>query len=583
VIEVWSEAGWPVVRLGEIADIWGGGTPSRKRADFYAGDIPWLTGQDIPEDGVSEIISSRQFVTQEAIEHSATRLVGPGCVLMTTRVTVGKIAIARVPLCFSQDVTGIASVDHDVLDPYFLAQLLVSQREKFLGRNQGSTITGITRDNLQREIVPIPAISEQRRIGQALLEYGRLADLRVSAAVLASQLLPALFRARFCLDEAPKITPLAAIAEVVSGVALGRQIRGAGVQEVPYIRVANVQAGHLDLTEIKKTKASEREIDAFALRPGDVLMTEGGDYDKLGRGCLWSGEIEPCIHQNHVFRVRPEPKRLRSRFFAEYLQSAEAKHYFLRCAKRTTNLASINLTQLKALPVPVVSLKEQERFEREVESAMALGSDRADSLFRELRLSLMSLGFSGALTRGWRERNAATLREEIAERDRILSAAVRADAGLVVTFPFFAFELRSNLDGLTAWSAPSPGNSLGLTSDHARILEAFESLSMSSNVNADEQVTHHTAADIARTIRGNLRNDVQAVEGCVKVLDALGLVVAVSRPQRDPATNATVFGTCYRLPERSDESESDGSGAPATMEDPRGEAMAVLMAARERT
>ena len=90
-------------------------------------------------------------------------------------------------------------------------------------------------------------------------------------------------------------------------------------------------------------------------------MTEGGDFDKLGRGDVWRGQISTCLHQNHVFCVRPNPKRLHSDFLAALSASEYGKSYFLGCAKRSTNLASINSTQLKGFPVLLPPLSEQRR------------------------------------------------------------------------------------------------------------------------------------------------------------------------------------------------------------------------------
>src|SRR5262249_11250058 len=126
------------------------------------------------------------------------------------------------------------------------------------------------------------------------------------------------------------------------------------------------------------------------------------------------------IHQNHVFRVRPLPNKLNSHFFAHYLQSAKAKQYFLRCAKRTTNLASINLTQLKALPVPVIPTREQERFEQSMSAARESQTDASNSVFNLLVASLSAHAFSGRLTADWREKHKQTLATEVRKRDKAL-------------------------------------------------------------------------------------------------------------------------------------------------------------------
>jgi len=148
-------------------------------------------------------------------------------------------------------------------------------------------------------------------------------------------------------------------AHVQTGVAKGRNLDGSKVVELPYLRVANVQDGRLDLTEMKTIQLRQREVARFLLQPGDVVLTEGGDFDKLGRGFIWQGQVSPCVHQNHIFAVRPNRAKLLPEFLAYLAQSTYGKSYFLSVAHKTTNLACINTTKLKALPVLLPPLPEQ--------------------------------------------------------------------------------------------------------------------------------------------------------------------------------------------------------------------------------
>lgn len=157
-----------------------------------------------------------------------------------------------------------------------------------------------------------------------------------------------------------RIAELTEVAMVQTGVAKGRALRDAEVVEVPYLRVANVQDGHLDLREMKRITIRTSEIERYRLEPGDVVLTEGGDFDKLGRGFVWNGEVPGCVHQNHVFAVRADPTVLMSKFLAYLAQSPYGKAYFLKVAHKTTNLACINTIKLKALPVLIPDLPEQQ-------------------------------------------------------------------------------------------------------------------------------------------------------------------------------------------------------------------------------
>jgi type I restriction enzyme S subunit len=181
------------------------------------------------------------------------------------------------------------------------------------------------------------------------------------------------------------------VAEVGSGVTLGKDLSGFKYVELPYLRVANVQDGHLDLRDVKTVKVRLNEVERYRLEPGDVLMTEGGDIDKLGRGTLWEGQIPDCLHQNHIFRVRANRELLDPRFFAYVVESDIAKSYFMRVAKRTTNLASTNKTQVRAFRFPVPPVPEQKQIADIVSAAKATlrGYIRKEEALNQLKRSLM--------------------------------------------------------------------------------------------------------------------------------------------------------------------------------------------------
>jgi type I restriction enzyme, S subunit len=214
--------------------------------------------------------------------------------------------------------------------------------------------------------IPLPTVEEQRRKATVLMKVDRLLRLRRHALEVGEAFLQAVFMKMFenllTVHANGNHMPLDDVADIASGVTKGQRFNGRQTVTVPYLRVANVQDGYLDLTEVKTIEALPADVEHLRLRPGDVLMTEGGDFDKLGRGAVWRGEIDPCIHQNHIFRVRLDQNAVLPAFFEAVLQSPYAKSYFLRASKQTTNLATINMTQLKAFPVPAAHMEEQRKF-----------------------------------------------------------------------------------------------------------------------------------------------------------------------------------------------------------------------------
>ena len=161
------------------------------------------------------------------------------------------------------------------------------------------------------------------------------------------------------------------IAELAGGVAKGRKLGGKKTVTFPYLRVANVQMGFLNLDVMKDIDIPLDELTKYRLERDDLLLTEGGDWDKLGRTAIWEGQIETCLHQNHVFRGRLYvPERIRPRWVRLVMNSGVGRDYFARASKQTTNLASINMTQLRSCPIPIPPAVEQERILAKVRSVL---------------------------------------------------------------------------------------------------------------------------------------------------------------------------------------------------------------------
>lgn len=196
---------------------------------------------------------------------------------------------------------------------------------------------------------------------------------------------------------------LEALSELKGGVTKGQCYKSdQALREVPYLRVANVQRGFLDLNNVSTIATSKENVSQLRLNPGDVLFTEGGDRDKLGRGWVWKGEIEECIHQNHVFRARPCPDSVIPEFVSWWGNSF-GQDFFSRFGKQTTNLASINLTVLSQFPIPLPPFAEQVRIVAEVERRLSVAQQAEAtveaSLARaeRLRQSILKQAFSGKL------------------------------------------------------------------------------------------------------------------------------------------------------------------------------------------
>jgi len=206
------------------------------------------------------------------------------------------------------------------------------------------------------------------------------------------------------LGEVPahwEVKALKFVATVQTGIAKGKDNTGKETIVVPYLRVANVQDGYLALDDMAEIEIPSSDLPRYLLRSGDVLMNEGGDFDKLGRGHVWRAEIEPCIHQNHVFAVRPHS--VAPEWLNTVTSSSYAQFYFMSRSKQSTNLASISSTSIMELPVVLPPQSELEQLltflERSTAQLKSLIEEAVLSieLLRERRSALISAAVTGQI------------------------------------------------------------------------------------------------------------------------------------------------------------------------------------------
>jgi type I restriction enzyme S subunit len=355
-------SGWQVVRLADAGRWLSGGTPSTSNDEFWGGAIPWISAASLKKFRIDT--SDRKITEAGAI--NGTRLVPQGTVLFVVRgMSLNnefRIGVTARQVAFGQDCKAI--IPAEGIDSTFLAHA-VKVRSPAILRLVETTSHGTGRLDTGRlgELeLGIPPISEQRRIVDAIAAVSHDIDVlqrRIGKLdVIEGEMVATCFRD--LLNEKGEWRYLEEVADVAAGVTLGSEALGDGSIELPYLRVANVLDGRIDTADLKTVRIFKTQMARFSLRPGDVLLTEGGDLDKLGRGAVWDGRIDPCLHQNHIFRVRCGPDMI-PEYLVLYVASAEGRRYFMRVGKQSTNLASINSTQVKRMPVPVPSAEDQKR------------------------------------------------------------------------------------------------------------------------------------------------------------------------------------------------------------------------------
>lgn len=300
---------------------------------------------------------------------SFTRRFVPGQTLFGKRRSYQrKVAYAEFEGICSGDILTFEPKNKKVLLPDLLP--FICQSDAFfdhaLDTSAGSLSPRTSWSALADFEFSLPPFDEQKRIAEILWAADEAVEKWLSAfktaEITKQQILSSTFTTEKTLLAGWKIKKLKDVATLQTGIAKGRKYAlGETLVELPYLRVANVKDGYLDLSEIKTISVTLAEVERFSVRHGDVLITEGGDFDKVGRGTVWNGEVEDCLHQNHVFCVRPQNEVLLPEYLSFQTASPYGKIYFLKCAKKTSNLASINSTQVKNFPVLLAPIGEQEK------------------------------------------------------------------------------------------------------------------------------------------------------------------------------------------------------------------------------
>lgn len=351
--------GWAAVSLGEVCRI--------------SGDVvhPAALPPNTPYIGLEHIEKGGRLIGSSSI--GAAKVTSAKVRFTPSHVLFGKLR-PNLSKITTAEVAGVASTDilpllpSDLIDKRFLLHHLRRQvvTDEVTRRATGANLPRISPKALATIEIPLPPLDEQRRIAAVLDHVDDLRRARQAVVEEVDRLRTAVIQiALAALDVAP--CELQDVAVVSSGITKGRKAPSGPLVETPYLAVSNVQDGWLALSSVKTIAVSASEVERFALHSGDIVLTEGGDPDKLGRGTLWREELPTAIHQNHIFRVRSRgPEQTLPDYLALALRSAEARSHFLRSAKQTTGIATINMTQLKRTPVRIPDLERQREVVRRV-------------------------------------------------------------------------------------------------------------------------------------------------------------------------------------------------------------------------
>lgn len=413
---------WSIIPLKAAYSVVGGATPKSEVADYWDGGVPWVTPSDLSKLDTPFIGETLRTISEAGLAACAATRVPAGSVILSTRAPIGSLGITTEPATTNQGCKALVPRRGSVSQ--FLAYTLSVATTALNVRGKGTTFLELSGDELSRFKIPSPSPPEQSAIAAFLdRETGKI-DTLIEAQQRLIGLLKEKRQAAIShavtkgidpsvpmkdagvewLGAVPahwSVRPLKAVAHIQTGVAKGKDNGSREAVQVPYLRVANVQDGWIDLSDVATIELPTSDVGRYQLRAGDVLMNEGGDFDKLGRGGIWHGQIDPCVHQNHVFSVRPFS--VSPEWLSLTTGSVGAQFFFKGRSKQSTNLASISSTNLMELPILVPPRKEQQEIVDYL-TGLIDGSDdlideagKAIAFLQERRSALISAAVTGKI------------------------------------------------------------------------------------------------------------------------------------------------------------------------------------------
>ena len=435
---------------------------SRGWARYYSDEgAPFIRIGNLQRGSITPDLADLQRVSPPAGAEGVRTQVESDDILISITADLGRIALMtdiKETTYINQHVALARPIK--AINPRYVAWYLSSElaQRQWGEQQRGVTRLGLGLENIRSVKIPIPPLAEQARIVAAIeeqfsrLDVGTLALRRARQNVkrMRAAVLEAAVRGRlFATEEAPiivdhsdaaklplgwTIVPVRDIAEVSGGITKNPK-RLPRTNAIPFLRVANVKRDQLDLREVHEIEVFDGELERLRLEQGDLLVVEGnGSPDQIGRSALWDGSIDPCVHQNHLIRVRPENKIL-PEYLNIFWNAPSSMATIQAAASSTSGLHTLSTGKIRNIQVALPPLPVQHRIIEEVDrqlsalSALDQQLGIVEARGRVLRAATLATAFSGNLVpQDPADEDASALLERIAA-ERTTSNALRARLG----------------------------------------------------------------------------------------------------------------------------------------------------------
>jgi type I restriction enzyme, S subunit len=376
---------WTLATLGSVADWGSGGTPKAATRSFYGGDIPWAVIGDLTDGIVSQTAGS---ITDLGLRHSSAKIVDSSSVLIAMYGSIGKLGLPAMPMATNQAIA-FARPRPDVLLREYLFFYLMHARASLAAAGQGAAQQNISQTILKSCPIPVAPLAEQKRIVAAIEEQFSRVDAGVAALERTRRNLRrmrgATINALLC-DPAGQDWEHRPLGDVLLGGRYGTSTKcGYDGRGLPVLRIPNIQAGQVDLRDLKRALDVTVDLGSTRIEADDVLIIRtNGSRGLIGRAAVVPAPDEPMSFASYLIQLRLDRDRLLPEYFVTALSAPRMRERVEELAATTAGQYNISLGKLRSLHVPVPPLDDQR--------ALTAGAQRQLSLIGRLESELRQLG-----------------------------------------------------------------------------------------------------------------------------------------------------------------------------------------------
>jgi len=415
---------WPYRKIAEFCVTGSGGTPLRRKAGlYYGGDIPWVKSGELKD---SVLLKTDETITKKGLEESSAKIIPAGAILIAMYgATAGKTALLGINATTNQAICNMQP-NPEIVENKFLWYFLKSIIKELLQKRVGGAQPNINQQIIKKIAVPVPPISEQKRIVEILDQADRLRKLRAEADKKALRVRLALFIKIFG-DPAknPMRWKIGKLGDVIDETQYGTSKRAnTNGEGIPVLRMNNIDYdGHLHLVNMKHVELSEREQERYALTDGDILFNRTNSKELVGKTCLWCGKT-PAVIASYLIRVRLNNTMVIPEFVWVYMNCPFIKQLLLNMSRRAIGMANINAKELRDIPLILPGIKKQKTF---VEKSICIKQFREQRIesnenLNKLFNTLLYHAFTGDLTTSWRKAHMKELMQEMEIQAKALTS-----------------------------------------------------------------------------------------------------------------------------------------------------------------